>query len=280
MTWWNALKAELNSRLAPNRSPYAGQQPIGRNIWGQVGAVDTHYPVTKPFAIPRDAAWVDRNGNIVNISVSNQFYTKPFEYQLDHDNWNGVRNQASDEELGYIEQKLKDKGFFHVSELPPELRTNVDTQGNEPQYPPILKHNDIPREVRGTGEAVLLPPHIYHYEPVPDENYSLDYDTGGHYLPPYNPNAPKYEGEHTPKDYDGEMPPVGDTGREEQFDDYLSYAPPVDDDVRGDPLFLQKATPELIPLIPDWLDYTGDYDGYQPTAQHNILYDLLALARA
>lgn len=110
-SWWERL-------FAPNRSPYAGQQIIGRNIWGETGAVDTHYPVTKPFSAPHDAAWVDRNGDIASIIVRGRF--GELERSLDHNNWNNVLNKAkSKEELDYIEQKLKDKGFFHVSELPP-----------------------------------------------------------------------------------------------------------------------------------------------------------------
>ena len=255
MTWWDELKAELNSRLQPNYSPYAGQQPIGRNIWGEAGAVDTHYPVRKPFSASSSAAWVDRNGNTANISVDDMDYT------LDNDTWNSILNQADKEQLGHIEQGLRDKGFFHVSELPPDMRRDVetDTKIDKPKYPPMLKYDDIPREDKRTGEVMLLPPHIYHYEHVPDETYSFEYDSGEHYLPPYNPNATLYEGTPTPRDYSGAMPPVGDTGREEQFDDYLEYAPPVNESPKP-----QLTAPESIPLIPDWFDLTGK--GQHPTA--------------
>ncbi len=268
--------------FAPNRSPYAGQQPIGRNIWGQAGAVDTHYPVTKPFSAPRDAAWVDRNGDTASISVSDTDYT------LDHNTWSSILNQASKEQLEHIEQQLKDKGFFHVSELPANMRSKVpiDIQADTPviQAPPMLKYDDTIKD-NTTGDVMLLPPHIYHYEPVPDETYSLEYDSDGYYLPPYNPDAPHYEGNPTPRDYAGAMPPVGDAGREEQFDDYLSYSPPVNDapvdgNARKTPFFLQKTTPELIPDVPYWIDYTGKHDRYSPTTQRNILNDLLALTRA
>ena len=259
MTWWDELKAELNSRLQPNYSPYAGQQPIGRNIWGEVGAVDTHYPVKKPFSVPSNTAWVDRNGNTASISVDDTDYT------LDHNTWNSILNQADKEQLAHIEQRLRDAGFFHVSELPPELRKGVETdaQADKPKYPPMLKYDDIPREDRRTGEAMLLPPHIYHQEPVPDETDSLEYDNGERYLPPYNPNAIPNEGEFTPRDYDGAMPPVGDKIGEKQFDDYLEYAPPVNEGRQETP-FLQRTVPEQIPLIPYW--FTFDEKQYQPTA--------------
>ena len=257
MTWWDKLKAELNSRLQPNYSPYAGQQPIGRNIWGQVGAVDTHYPVKKPFSVSSSAAWVDRNGNTANISVDDMDYT------LDNDTWNNILNQADKEQLELIEQGLRNAGFFHVSELPPDMRKGVETdaQADKPKYLPMLKYDDIPREDKRTGEVMLLPPHIYHYENVPSEMYSLDYDNDGYYLPPYSPNATPNEGEPTPRDYSGAMPPVGDTGREEQFDDYLEYAPPVNKDAKQAP---KIPAPERIPLIPDWFDLTGK--GQHPTA--------------
>lgn len=156
------------------------------------------------------------------------------------------------------------------------------------QAPPMVDEDEqLPYDSR-EGEPILLPPHIYYYELVPDENYSLDYDNGKHYLPPYDPNAPKVEGKFTPKDYAGEMPPVGDKGGGEEFDDYMSYAPPVGQvppvgeapstkDIRRNPMLFQKATPELIPDIPYWLDFTGK--GFRPTAQRNILNDLFALGR-
>ena len=203
--------------------------------------------------MPSSAAWVDRNGNIASISVDGM------DYMLDNDTWNNILNQADKEQLGHIEQGLRNAGFFHVSELPPELRKGVETdkKANKPNYPPM----DLPLEDRSTGEVMLLPPHIYLYEHVPSETYSLEYDTVGHYLPPYNPNAAPYEGTPTPRDYSGAMPPVGDTGGEEQFDDYLEYAPPVDKNAKQAP---KIPAPELIPLIPDWFDLTGK--GYQPTA--------------
>lgn len=257
MTWWEELKAELNSRLQPNYSPYAGQQPIGRNIWGEAGAVDTHYPIKKPISVSSSAAWVDRNGDTARISVDDMDYT------LDNDTWNSILNQADKKQLGHIEQGLRDKGFFHVSELPPELRKGVetDTKIDKPKYPPMLKYDDIPRDDKRTGEVMLLPPHIYHYEHVPSEMYSLEYDNDGYYLPPYNPNAAPHEGTLTPRDYSGAMPPVGDAGGEEQFDDYLEYAPPVDKDAKQAP---QIPAPERIPLIPYWFDLTGK--GQPPTA--------------
>ena len=259
MTWWDKLKDELNSRLEHNYSPYAGQQPIGRNIWGQAGTIDTHFPVNKLFSVPSNAAWIDRNGNIARISIDDVDYT------LDNNTWSSVLNQASKEQLGYIEQSLRDKGFFHVSELSPELRkgVDVDAQADKPKYPPMLKYDDMLREDSRTGEVMLLPPHISHYEPTPDETYSLEYDNGEHYLPPYNPNATPSEGKPIPRDYSGAMPPVGDLGGEEQFDDYLEYAPPVNNEQSP-----QRTAPEPIPLIPYWFDLTGE--GYKPTANATL----------
>ena len=265
MTWWDELKAELNSRLQPNYSPYAGQQPIGRNIWGEAGAVDTHYPVKKPFSVPSSAAWIDRNGDTARVSVDDTDYT------FDHNTWNSVLNQADKEQLGHIEQGLRNAGFFHVSELPPDMRKGeeTDVQADKPKYPPMLKYDDIQHPPSSTGEIMLLPPHIYHYEPVPDETYSLEYDNGGHYLPPYNPDAAPYEGTPTPRDYFGAMPPVGDTGAEEQFDDYLEYAPPVDKDAKQAP---KIPAPERIPLIPYWLELNDNSTAAIRTQQRRRKY--------
>ena len=234
MTWWDTLKNELYSRLVPNDSPYAGQQPIGRNIWGNADVVDTHFPNTNPISVSPSTAWLDRNGeNALSIA-----------------DWDVIVNQLQDlKELNSLEQRLRDTGFFHVSELPPNMRKAVNTDTQIGRATPDI-------------EAALLPPHL-HYEPVPDETYSLEYDNGEHYLPPYNPNATPQTGNPIPIDYYGEMPPIGDTGGEDQlaFDDYLGYMPPVQESKKL-PYPFGGVDISPLPIVPE--EY---YDWeYAPTA--------------
>ena len=88
-TWWDELKAELNSRLTPNASPYTGQQPVGRDIWGHAGTVDTHYPNTDTISVSPSAAWVDSNGNNA-LSIAD---------------WDKIVSQVqNEEELNFLEQ--------------------------------------------------------------------------------------------------------------------------------------------------------------------------------
>ncbi len=234
MTWWDELRDKLNSRLVPNASPYTGQQPIGRNIWGQAGTVDTHYPHTDTISVSPSAAWVDSNGESA-LSIAD---------------WDKIVSQVqNEEELNFLEQRLRNAGFFHVSELPPNMRKAIETD--------TLIGRDTP-----DTDAALLPPHL-HYEPVPDETYSLEYDNGEHYLPPYNPNATPQAGAPTPRDYYGEMPPIGDTGGEDQLflDDYLGYMPPVKESTRLPYPLGDIVSP--LPIVPkEFYDYE-----YAPTAK-------------
>ena len=235
MTWWDNLKDELNSRLAPNYSPYAGQQPFGRNIWGNAGTVDTHFPNTNTISVSPSAAWVDSDGESA-LSIAD---------------WDRIVSQVqSEEELRFLEQRLRRAGFFHVSELPHNMRKNVDTDTQIGRATPEL-------------DATLLPPHL-HYEPVPDETYSLEYDNGEHYLPPYDPNATPNTSKPTPKDYLGDMPPIGDTGGEDQLalDDYLGYMPPVKESTRL-PYPFGDVYISPLPLIPEKY---YDNEKYIPTA--------------
>ena len=277
-TWQKYLRRR-NARLNQEQSQRsnAGRQVLGRNIWGGTGYVNTHYPADKPISAPPNAAWVDKHGDLATITVGGT------EYMLDQSNWSRLINTQSEGAINYIEKRLKDAGFFHISELPSEARQNVQTdfavrESATPMYTPNELRRDVPNVDRDNGEPMLIPPHIYHYEPAPDETYSLEYDNGAHYLPPVNPNAEPYTGgsKTTPKDYDdGVMPPVGDVNSEGySLDDYLDYAPPVDRDAKR-PFVYERLEPEHIPLLPDW-----PYNDSEPTANSNILTNLMSLGRA
>ena len=237
---------------------YSGRQPLGRNIYGEAGLINTHYPVTKPMSVPKEAAWVDKHGNTASISIGGQNYT------LDNDTWSRILNHAQGEkELSYIEKQLKDRGFFHVSELPYELRKNVpvdtqaDTQGYVLNYPTADELYKRAENRQNKEEIILLPPQIYQYQPQPDE-YPLPEDDWviemseelgdpyeGDHLPPYTPEAEPYKGSNTPtpRDY------------EEGY-----YLPPVGQGKRKPPFEYRDGTPELILPLRKYLDWGQDLE--------------------
>lgn len=233
---------------------YHGRQPLGRNIHGEVRLANTTHPVTKPFSASSDAAWVDMYGDTASISVDGQ------DYILDSDTWSKILSKVRGEkELSYIEKQLKDRGFFHVSELPYELRKNVpvDTQADRKgyvlNYPAEDELQQRAENRHNKQEILLLPPQIYQYQPQPDE-YPLPEDDWvidmaeelgdpyeGDHLPPYEPDAEPYKGNSgspMPKDY------------EEGY-----YLPPVGQSKRQLPFEYQDGTPELILPLRKYLDW-------------------------
>ena len=120
----NSILDWLNSLLDKNNDYRAGTAPLGRNIYGEAGYVDTHFPRTRSTQLDPQGVWFDRDKNTATFTAGGEVYP------LNFDNWNKIINPnnegdaLSDEDYWGLIDRLKKHGFFNRSEIP--FRTSAN----------------------------------------------------------------------------------------------------------------------------------------------------------
>ncbi len=97
--------------------------PLGRNIYGEVGYVDTHFP-HNVYPMPNpDGEWFDRDGLMVELRSKNGDT-----FPLNRKNWAVMQRKLVQKEVQELDDYLKSKGFFSREEVPEMVRGSRNTK--------------------------------------------------------------------------------------------------------------------------------------------------------
>lgn len=138
-----SLWDKIQSFFAPNNDFRAGMAPLGRNIYGEVGYVDTHFPQTRSVQIDPQAAWIDQDGNTATFSKSGNVYPLTMENWLNIIKPDGQEDFLSDTDYWRVINSLKEHGFFHKNEVPDNMQPMKPTQGVPMLLPVFFDSKDL-----------------------------------------------------------------------------------------------------------------------------------------
>ena len=132
----------LNFLLDKNYDYRAGTAPLGRNIYGEVGYVDTHFPRTRTVKIDPKSAWVDRDGNTATFSKSGNVYPLNLENWLNIIKPDGNEDFLSDNDYWRVINALKTHGFFYKNEVPKDMQPTRVVPGVPILIPIFFDNNE------------------------------------------------------------------------------------------------------------------------------------------
>ena len=130
-SFWTSVVNNLRRILGlePNGA-YPGRAPLGRNIYGKVGYVNTHFPRTNPN-IRNDEAhmWVDRDGYAPDIYLGDEQISTQ-RWGMNEDKWRELVNRANQGDFEYLginsdedlKRYLEKSGYFYILDLPKGMR--------------------------------------------------------------------------------------------------------------------------------------------------------------
>lgn len=133
----NSILDWLNSLFDKNNDYRAGTAPLGRNIYGEAGYVDTHFPRTRTVKIDPQSAWVDKDGNTANFSMKGEVYPLNLENWLNLIKPDGQEDFLSDSDYWRVINSLKQHGFFYKNEVPDDMQP-VKAAAGVPMLIPVF----------------------------------------------------------------------------------------------------------------------------------------------